>query len=278
MKLGAPRRLANMLKKCVFGAAVVIVLVAGCGPAHPDYTSQIQMLESKIAQLQQQMALFGETQKSSAITNEITTRLMSIVDQHGKVRCQISVNENDASQLTLLTSKGEVGVILGASEFYNGLAVNGWQGTGSDASGITITQNRKLGPSITLSHSNGQPAFSAQVIDGASLMGMASSKTGSKPQIGFRVGPEQEATLNLFDTNHVARALMAVTSQNQPSMGLSDRHGIGRISLQMDKADVPQMALHGSNGQLRGAFGMGSSNNTAVIVIDANGKATKIAD
>ena len=244
----------------------LFALPALIGCSSSDDSARIQALESKIAKLEEKLS------------DEITTRTLNIVDKNGNTRCQISVNEQNATQLTLQTADGQIGVILGASDVYNGMVVNGWQGSGLDKSGITIAQNRKLGPSIAISHSNGQPAFSAQVINGASLLGMASSKAGSKPQIELRVGPEQESTLLLLDTNHVARAMIGVTSQNQPSVGLVDRRGIGRISLQMDKADVPQLALHGSTGKMRGALGMGSSNDVALIILDSNGKPKKIID
>lgn len=249
-------------------------LLALIGCSSSDDSAQILALESKLAKLEEKLSLIGTSNSSQH--DEITTRKLKVVDQSGRIRCQISVNEQNATQLTLQTADGQVGVILGASDVSNGMVVNGWQGSGLDTSGITIAQNRKLGPSIAISHSNGQPAFSAQVINGASLLGMASSKVGSKPQIELRVGSEQESTLQLLDKKHVARAMIGVTSQNQPSVGLVDRRGIGRISLQMDKSDVPQLALHGNTGRMRGAIGMGSSNDVALFILDSNGKPKKV--
>lgn len=241
----------------------------------PDLLEASQLLElkSRIEQLEQRVSAPTPSAKTE-IFGEVLTREFKVVDANGAVRCQIGVNQENAIELTMFTADGRIGVALGSSDLSNGIVVNGWNGQGVDSSTISIAQLRKIGPSIAIANTDGSFAFVAAANNDSTNLGLASSRSGRQSQVELRVGADGDATIQVLDTNHVGRALMAVNPKNQPAIGLSDRQGIGRISFQMDAKDIPQMALHGNTGQMRAVLGMAASNDVALFLLDADGKPT----
>lgn len=205
--------------------------------------------------------------KSSTAEKVLVVERLELRDRAGKLRCVLSAEPDDASQLALYDENERLAAVLGAHSSLSGLMLK----ESNSKLSINIAVRKTPGPEIRIVAEDGKPLLGIGCADGGSAIGLGSNRTDGATRLALVVSKDGIPELMLFDSGGKVRASVGLNPDGRPAIAIGDRNQIGRIGMGLDPTGAPELSLKDGNGRIRGALSMGREGAVGLLMADETG-------